>query len=280
MKQFNKIQLVALTLLVIGALCFNGCKSTKQGATSRKEIKARTDYFERLHTTAFRYETLAARVQISLNLPDKKVNSRAQLKLIKDEALQLSIQPFLGIEIFRLELTLDSIVVIDRINKRYVAESLTALQGTLPIDFNFYNLQSLFTNQLFLPGEKEIKPNQYKQFTFKEINNEATLKVSDRLKLNYIFHTDVDQKLTQTQLSDTSDRFQLLWDYTNFESVDSQLFPTTMHLAAMKQDVSVGNITLKYSRMELNNPIQLKGNIPSKYRQITFAEILKMISNK
>lgn len=280
MKQFNKIQLVALALFVVGTLFFNGCKSTKQGTTSREESKARTDYFERLHTTAFRYETLAARVHIGLNLPDKKFNSRAQLKLIKDEALQLSIQPFLGIEVFRLELTLDSIVVIDRINKRYVAESLSALQGSLPIDFNFYNLQSLFTNQLFLPGEKEIKPNQYKEFTLKEVSSEATLKVSDRLKLNYVFHTDINQKLTQTQLSDASERFQLRWNYTNFETVDSQLFPTIMQLNASKNDVSVGNITLKYSRMELNNPIQLKSSIPSRYKRISFVEIIKMISNK
>ena len=280
MKQFNKIQLLAVTLLVVGTLFFNGCKSTKQGAISKEENKARTDYFERLHTTAFRYETLEARVQVILNLPNKHVKSRAQLKLVKDEALQLSIQPFLGIEMFRLELTLDSIVVIDRINKRYVAESLAALQGTLPIDFNFYNLQSLFTNQLFLPGESEITPKQYKQFVFSEVNNEAILKVSDRSKLNYVFHTDVNQKLTQTKLSDNSGRFQLLWDYTNFENVDGQLFPNVMQLNALKNNASVGEITLNYSRIELNKPIQLKSNIPSKYRQITFAEILKMISKK
>lgn len=280
MKQFNKIQLVAVMLLVVGVLFFNGCKSTKQAATAKKENKARTDYFERLHTTAFRYETLEARVQVILNLPNKNVKSRAQLKLIKDEALQLSIQPFLGIEMFRLELTLDSIVVIDRINKRYVAESLSALEGTLPIDFNFYNLQSLFTNQLFLPGEKEITPKQYKQFGFSEQNNKAILKVSDRSKLNYVFHTDVNQKLIQTQLSDNSGRFQLLWDYTNFENVEAQLFPTTMQLNALNNNASVGEITLKYSRMALNKPIQLKSNIPSRYRKITFAEILKMISNK
>ena len=39
-------------------------------------------------------------------------------------------------------------------NKRYMIENYSNLQGQTPIEFNFYNLQALFTNHLFIPGSK------------------------------------------------------------------------------------------------------------------------------
>ena len=35
------------------------------------------------------------------------------MKMVKDSAFQLSVQPFLGIEIFRIELSRDTIKVVD-----------------------------------------------------------------------------------------------------------------------------------------------------------------------
>lgn len=80
------------------------------------------------------------------------MSSRVDMKMVKDSAFQLSVQPFLGIEIFRIELSRDTIKVVDRMNKRYMIENYSNLQGQTPIEFNFYNLQALFTNHLFIPG--------------------------------------------------------------------------------------------------------------------------------
>lgn len=82
------------------------------------------------------------------------MSSRVDMKMVKDSAFQLSVQPFLGIEIFRIELSRDTIKVVDRMNKRYMIENYSNLQGQTPIEFNFYNLQALFTNHLFIPGSR------------------------------------------------------------------------------------------------------------------------------
>ena len=86
------------------------------------------------------------------------------MKMVKDSAFQLSVQPFLGIEIFRIELSRDTIKVVDRMNKRYMIENYSNLQGQTPIEFNFYNLQALFTNHLFIPGEQGVSRKHYNRF--------------------------------------------------------------------------------------------------------------------
>ena len=113
-------------------------------------------FFRSVEEQAFRFRTLTARLNVDLEVGGRVMSSRVDLKMVKDSAFQLSVQPFLGIEIFRMELSRDSIKVLDRMNRRYMAENYEKLRGQTPIEFNFYNLQALFTNRLFLPGEAEL----------------------------------------------------------------------------------------------------------------------------
>ena len=147
----NKISL-AFALVFFIALSFTGCKSTKKvGTVEAGGAKAHNEFFALMQEQAFKYETLTARLNVDLNLPGNNMSSRVDLKMVKDSAFQLSVQPFLGIEVFRAEISVDSVKVIDRMNKRYVADNYANLKGQTPIEFNFYNLQALFTNRLCSP---------------------------------------------------------------------------------------------------------------------------------
>lgn len=165
---------------------------------------------------AFKYETLTARLNVDLNLPGNNMSSRVDLKMVKDSAFQLSVQPFLGIEVFRAEISVDSVKVIDRMNKRYVADNYANLKGQTPIEFNFYNLQALFTNRLFLPGQQGISPKQYSRFKLKQDGPAAEIQVKDVMGLLYTFMADGEEKILSTCISEPSDRYALQWDYADF----------------------------------------------------------------
>ena len=91
-------------------LLLAGCRSSKQPATGIGQgSMSREACFERLEEQMFQFETLSARLNVELRLPEKELSSRVELKLVRDSALQLSVQPFLGIELFRMELTTDSV---------------------------------------------------------------------------------------------------------------------------------------------------------------------------
>ena len=200
-------------------------------------------------------------------------------KMVRDSAFQLSVQPFLGIEVFRAEFTVDSIKVVDRMNKRYVAERYADLKGQTPIEFNFYNLQALFTNHIFLPGKQEIDPKQYKRFKLNQEGSTAEIKVKDTMGLLYTFFADGEEKLLSTYITDPSEQYALQWDYSDFRVAEGQPFPMLMDVQVLANGSSQGGIAFRFSRIQTNVPVNLDFSIPAKYKRITFAQIIKSISN-
>ena len=144
---------VSLAFILLIILFLSGCKTSKKvGTVASGSAKAHNEFFESMEEHSFQFNTMTARLNAELKTAKNNMSSRVDLKMVRDSAFQLSVQPFLGIEVFRAEFTVDSIKVVDRMNKRYVAERYADLKGQTPIEFNFYNLQALFTNHIFLPG--------------------------------------------------------------------------------------------------------------------------------
>lgn len=264
--------IASLLLLLLLA----GCKTSKTTETVETgSAKAHNEFFAAMQEQSFKFETLSARLNVDLKMPDKELSSRVDLKMVKDSAFQLSVQPFFGIEVFRLELTTDSIKVIDRLNKRYVAENYAALKGQTPIEFNFYNLQALFTNHLFLPGEQSLTPKLYNRFKLKQEGALAEAKAKDAMDLIYTFTADGEEKLLATFIADPTERYALQWNYSDFRVADKQLFPLIMAVQILANGASQGGATLHFSRLQINEPLNMDFSIPAKYKRITFAQIIK-----
>ena len=269
--------LPALVLFFILAL--SGCKSSKKvGTVESTGVKGHKEFFEQMQESAFEYKTLSARLNAELDVPGNKMSSRVDLKMVKDSAFQLSVQPFLGIEIFRIELSVDSIKVIDRMGKRYIADNYANLKGQTPIEFNFYNLQALFTNQLFLPGQQHISPKQYNRFKLKQEGPSAEIRVKDAMGLLYTFMADGEEKILSTFVTEPSDKYALQWNYSDFRLTDGQPFPMQMNVYVMDDGSSKGGVILNYSRIQTNVPVKMDFSIPAKYKRVTLAQIIKSLT--
>lgn len=261
-------------------LLLGSCRTTRDPAgEGAGTLKAEEDFFHALRDQSLQYQTLSARLQFNLEMAaGTSLSSRGQLKIEKDNRLQISIQPILGIEMFRLELTPDSIKLVDRMSKRYMAEDYSRLKGESKIDFNFYNLQALFTNQLFLPGETILSNNAYKRYRWEQTTDGYTLRTKDNTGLEYLFSADRDEKLYAAKITNTSD-YTLQWDYTNFRAIENQFFPMKINGNLSTKNSSKNSITLNYSRIEIDTPLDLKFTIPSGYERVSFSQILKMFDS-
>ncbi|WFE85879.1 DUF4292 domain-containing protein [Parabacteroides chongii] len=275
----TRVQLPAL-IVVCFLLVLSGCKSSKKvGTVVSGGAKAHNEFFEAMEEHSFQFNTMTARLNAELKGTKNNMSSRVDLKMVKDSAFQLSVQPFLGIEVFRAEFTVDSIKVVDRMNKRYVAERYADLKGQTPIEFNFYNLQALFTNHIFLPGQQFIEPKQFKRFKLNQEGSTAEIRIKDSLGLLYTFFADGEEKLLSTYITDPSEQYALQWDYADFRITDGQPFPQLMDVNVLANGSSQGGIAFRFSRIQTNVPVNLEFSIPAKYKRITFAQILKSISN-
>ncbi|WP_207214398.1 DUF4292 domain-containing protein [Parabacteroides goldsteinii] len=271
---------VSLAFILLIILFLSGCKTSKKvGTVASGSAKAHDEFFEAMEEHSFQFNTMTARLNAELKTAKNNMSSRVDLKMVRDSAFQLSVQPFLGIEVFRAEFTVDSIKVVDRMNKRYVAERYADLKGQTPIEFNFYNLQALFTNHIFLPGKQEIDPKQYKRFKLNQEGSTAEIKVKDTMRLLYTFFADGEEKLLSTYITDPSEQYALQWDYSDFRVAEGQPFPMLMDVQVLANGSSQGGIAFRFSRIQTNVPVNLDFSIPAKYKRITFAQIIKSISN-
>ena len=162
-------------------------------------------------------------------------------------------------------------------------ETLTA---RLNVDLNLpgnnmssrVDLQALFTNRLFLPGQQGISPKLYNRFKLKQDGPAAEIQVKDVMGLLYTFMADGEEKILSTCISEPSDRYALQWDYADFRLADGQPFPMRMDVQVMKDGTSQGGVTLHFSRMQTDVPVKMDFSIPAKYKRITLSQIIKSLS--
>lgn len=66
-----------------------------------------------------RYQTLTQKANTTLQFDQREYSMSCSIQMWRNELIILSLQPVLGIEMFRLEASQDSVVVIDKMNRRY-----------------------------------------------------------------------------------------------------------------------------------------------------------------
>jgi hypothetical protein len=273
-RTFRSILLPGVFLLLLA-----GCKTQKAvPAAEAIRMGEAGEFFERIEQQSFRYQTLLARTTAEMRFQGKELSSRMDLRIVKDSVIQLSFQPFAGVEVFRIEFGRDSVKALDRMNKRYVLESYAGLQGQASAAFNFYNLQALFSNRLFIPGEQKVSPLQYKRFRLKQEGETAEASVRDAGKWLYAFSADGGGKLLSTRIDDPAERFAVRWAYADFRSAEKQLFPMLMNVRIGIDGTPAGEMQMSVSRIQRDIPLNPEFAVPPKYKRVTFAEIIKLIT--
>jgi hypothetical protein len=271
---------IALLIAISLTLGMNACKSGKIISHIALPEKNKNERLELITNLAPQYETLASNLNCAIKMGknSKKMNIDGQLKIIKDQVIQLSLKiPILG-EAFRLTLTPDKITVIDRINKQYLAESMQYIRQQAPFDFDFYSFQALLSNQLFIAGKNRINPEDYASFQIREDDYSAQITNTDTHNTGYAFNTDYTHRIQNTQIHKTGGNTQMTWTYANFEPAENKnLFPMNMKME-LTLPGDVVEMNLSFKTININRTFNINNNYPEKYKQINLSEILKTIN--
>ncbi|MCD7971307.1 MAG: DUF4292 domain-containing protein [Candidatus Azobacteroides sp.] len=259
-------------------LFLNACKTTRETiqVTGTLEDVSVDEYFERLVENQLDYKTLTYKLNVELNNGGKTISSKATLKMEKDKVIQISFQPFLGAELFRVQFRPDSVIAIDRLNKRYVAESMSVFtERNASIDFNA--IQSLFTNNLFIPGKDIVKTSDKKSFDIKkQTEDKMLLTLKNSKKMDYLFTGGVNNHISSTFLGDKSANFALTWNYADFESFSGLVFPSRMELHASGKGKDLNSV-FSITKIEKNTKSDFDYSIPAKYTRMDIDALFKLL---
>jgi len=264
-------------------LFFTGCKTSHRVASTTALSKIdKSERIESIQYQSIPFNTLSSSLRFSFKQQTKKntISANAQLRIIKDQVIQLSLRiPFLGTEVARISITPEQIIIIDRANKRYVSESIETLQQRTNFDFDFYNLQALFTNQLFIAGKSSISPDDYNTFNWTEDKFLVRLNNVDNQGINYDFVSDFTNRIVQTEMYKNKTDARLNWLYKDFGlASNNRLFPMKMTMElTVPNDLITLNLT--FNNIDIDADFKLDTTIPNNYQRLEFDQIIKLIQS-
>ena len=136
---------IVYLLLVVVVLA--GCKSSKHLATSETKTSTKTQ------TSSY----LASKLQ--LTIPGKKgsMSVGGTLKMKTHERVQISLlMPILRTEVARIEVTPDEVLLVDRMNKRFVRATKAELKNVLSKNVEFSRLEKILMDASLPGGKTEL----------------------------------------------------------------------------------------------------------------------------
>jgi hypothetical protein len=212
-----------------------------------------------------------SKMSLAFNINEREVNVSAVCKIKKDTAIYISIQPFLGIEMFKAELMPDSMKVFDKMNHRYYVTDYGFFSKRFGVDVDFYSFQSLLSARLFCVGKKEVVADDCKLVALSTGQSQIDYNAGNILQNTLISPLNMIQ---QVILKAKNSDYQLQTDYQDYTVVNGVSFPQKIAIQATSEK-SKATCDFSILRVEFNTNIKLLPTNPDRYALGDIDQLLK-----
>lgn len=282
MKQ--SLRLLAMALMAVAVLV-SSCGTPKKVATEKSQTEksdslTEKEFLNRVHTTAdMNTQFVSSKVKFTIEVGAQRVNLTGNLHMKRNDMIRLQLMAFGFVEAGRMEFTKDYVLLVDRINKQYIKAPYKYLAFLRNSGINFYTLQALFWNELFIPGKEDLKTKELDKFTTDMGGDEAVIYL-DRGQISYSWLVNQETnriKMANILYRDPYDgNSQLNWNYLGYGLLNTKLFPNDMEatLTTQKKEVKVG---IKLNYLKNDDDFELRTTVSEKYRQVQIEDLLNRL---
>ena len=208
-------------------------------------------------------ESVSFKINLTLTMGDKEASVSGNLRMKRNDVVQISLVALGLLEVGRLELTPEYFLVLDRMNNRYVKKTYDEVDFFRTSGIDFYTFQSSFWNELFLFGDKGEAPSES---DFKAAQqDERILLLNDAL----VGHTRV------APLSGTDNKV-MDWTYSNFRKFEEGMFPGKMEMAFHFTSKPI-TLSLMLNNLKQSDGWETRTRLNDKYQEIPLDLILNKI---
>lgn len=300
--RFHSFKSIAF-ISICCALTYTSCKTQRPINERERTQKNSTEIIEEAIAAQLNYESFSAKVSADIKVKNQSNSFKATLRVRADSAIWMSISPALGIEVFRLLCTVDSVKYVDKINNRYFLGDYKMLNKLTNSELNLAAMEKILTgNPLYFNTESKYRSNNDKtghylatrntnrlrrvvgadrreaidvipdSLSEEQINERRLQRIQEKkeeeelIVRQYWFDFD-HMKVIQSTFTDLANEVSLKVGYSEFEPVDTTLVPS-------KVSIDLGNANenamfkLSYSKIKLNEPVAMPFSIPEKYEQV------------
>lgn len=269
MKIPNKVLVICLILLTI-----SGCKSTQSVSNKKTQTDKQTSV-DATHTMspaemvvaiqkkqpAFE-RVIVNKMSIFVDLKGRQMNVKASCKLVSDSALHLSIQPFFGVELFKLEMTPTSMIVIDKANRKYYKSNYSVFRNTLGVIVDYNVIQSLISNRLFVAAKEIFLPED---FSWKNSEPSNTLSVLSESMTQDVVVDGALTRIVEVILETNDNKYKMNATYSDFKKYNEVLFPEKIAIDGTQDDGAKASFHFTVEEAKFNTPFDMQPADLSRY---------------
>ena len=305
LKNLSAVGRISISAIAFLALLFvSGCKPTLDLSQRKPKLQPKEArlLYRKLGQKSDQFQWLSGKVEVKSLFKGDENEFSTTLKIRKDSLLWLSISA-LSLEVARINLTTDSVMFLNRLNKSYYTGTFDYLQKSLHIeDVDFCFVQNILLGQPVLLNDDERWIGEIDS-AFYVLKNVPGKKL--RKALGITKDEDFDQPADSLYLYDTVDRKlekvirknkendhflkryfvdenfnlvkMLLTDvpnnrileinYDDFQSVDNLLLPHRINVNI--SDISQHTrFEMAFTRYKTETPTSVSFKIPEKYAPV------------
>jgi hypothetical protein len=270
----NKLS-TGLLLLLPAIMLLSACKSTRPLMKAPLKEEGPDYLYNKLQDNELHFDWLSAKFDANYSHKRNSNSFKGQIRIRQDSLIWVSITPALGIELFRMVITPDSVKYVNRFDKEYFVGDYNLVSRFLQIHIDFDILQALILGNDFQFYENNsfrgsIENQEYKLSTTgrHKIRKEAEDNASEPIVLlQNIWLNPESFKITKVDVKEyLKDNRNLNATYGDFMPIGTQLYPAVLKFDIQGDDMI--KIKINYSKVSINEPMAFPFSIPENYKRI------------
>lgn len=273
----KRIYVLAVTIVLLFA--FSACRSTKkiQQAIVKKDTVATVvtvvqpthedtmrmvnDLLQKVQKNRIEFNTFSAKIRVDYtNSKGKQPDFIANIRMLKDSLIWISLSNDIGIEGIRVLITKDSIKILDKLANTYQVRPLNHIQEVSQIPFAFSDLQNLLVgNPVFFNKDSIISYSQ-------AANGYALLSIDPQFKNRLSIGTGF--LVEKSKLDDNDPVMNRTCDltYTDYENKSGVMFSAYREISIIQQNKL--EVQLKFKDYKFNEELSFPFTVPKKFKRI------------
>jgi hypothetical protein len=259
-------------IILLTALMLASCKTTKSIAKQEiKTVNPTAQVIEKIQQKQPHFQSANInKMTVELDMNDRKINVSANCKIKKDTATFISFQVF-GFEVFKAELSPDSMKVFDKMNRRYYVVDYKYLTNKFGVKVDYYSLQSLMTARFFCVNQQNIIADSCKFAPSSDGKYDVEYTSGDLAQITRLSAQNIIQ---QVILKTKNSNYQLQTDYVNYKDINGISFPQEIRLAASSDKTKV-SCNFSILNVEFNTNFKLTPTSTEKYTRGDIDQLIK-----
>ena len=223
------------------------------------------------------WNTLQAGGNIALK-GGKNFSSSMQMRMVRGEAIFISLRPLLGIEVGKLLITADSLYAVDKVHKRYIAEKVSLLTAGIPVTVS--DVQDIFLGRPFVIGQGTFSEALKEMINVVQGSSALTLSPNEGYKgYGYAFTFDNSNRVTGlniTREGSAEPSYKVKYGAVNRTPAGNIAHNIDVDAPVEKKKVA---FSISYKNIDWNGSVKIDRNIPNGYKRMSAADLFSMFSN-